>query len=56
MPPTYVATTDDAQVSVMNSLQELDERTTKSANFPGNRDPKSPSIKLANAAEIVYLQ
>ena len=54
-PATYVASTD-ADPSAAKSFQESVDSTTKSASFPGDKDPKSLSRKHARAAEIVCLQ
>lgn len=53
-PETYVASID-ADPSSANSFHESVDNMTKSASFPIDKDPTSLSMKLARAAEIVYL-
>jgi len=54
-PPTYVANTD-AETSFENSSQEFVDNMTKSASFPGDKDPKWWSKNAALAADIVCLR
>jgi hypothetical protein len=53
-PDTYVASIDADAVSA-KSFHESVDSMTKSASFPIDKDPKSLSMKLARAAEMVYL-
>lgn len=53
-PLTYVAKIDwDGFLE--NSSHELADNTTKSANFPVDKEPRSLSRKFAYAAEMVEL-
>lgn len=45
----------DADAVSAKSFHESVDNMTKSASFPIDKDPKSLSMKLARAAEIVYL-
>ncbi|KAJ1432532.1 TonB-dependent receptor [Sesbania bispinosa] len=53
-PETYDAKID-ADASSAKSFQESVDNMTKSASFPTDKDPRSLSMKLARAAEMVYL-
>lgn len=53
-PETYVASIDADALSA-NSFHESVVNMTKSASFPGDKDPRSLSRKLARAAEMVQL-
>lgn len=53
-PETYVASKDADAVSA-KSFHESVDNMTKSASFPIDKDPRSSSMKLARAADIVYL-
>lgn len=51
-PETYVSSTF-ADASSAKSFHESVDNMTKSASFPGDKDPRSLSRKLARAAEMV---
>lgn len=51
-PETYVCSID-ADASSAKSCHESVDNMTKSASFPGDKDPRSLSRKLAWAAEMV---
>lgn len=53
-PETYVASIV-ADASSAKSFHDLVDNMTKSASFPGDKDPTCSSSKLAQAAEMVYL-